>query len=59
MRLPCREAAETFSGGRSGLTANERAWLEFLRLVSAGRDPAPDLREVQLLQRLLRRCSAP
>jgi hypothetical protein len=34
------------------LTANERAWLEFLRLISNGRDVAPTLRRVQLLRRV-------
>lgn len=34
------------------LTDNERAWLEFLRLISDGRDPGPTLRRVQLLRRL-------
>lgn len=38
-----------------GLTANERAWIGFLRLISNGRDPAPRLRDVQLLRRLLQR----
>ena len=35
-----------------GLTANERAWLRFLREVSKGRDSRPTLRRVQLLRRL-------
>lgn len=34
------------------LTANERAWLRFLRDVSKGTDPAPTLRRVQLLRRI-------
>lgn len=34
------------------LTDNERAWLEFLRLISLDRDPAPTLRRVQLLRRV-------
>lgn len=34
------------------LTTNERAWLEFLRLIGDGRDPAPTLRRVQLLRRI-------
>jgi hypothetical protein len=37
------------------LTENERSWVMFLRLVSDGRDPAPRLRDVQMLQRVLRR----
>jgi len=34
------------------LTDNERAWLEFLRIISLDRDPAPTLRRVQLLRRV-------
>ena len=34
------------------LTANERDWLEFLRLISMGSDPRLTLRRVQLLRRL-------
>lgn len=34
------------------LTANERAWLRFLRDVSKDTDPIPTLRRVQLLRRL-------
>jgi hypothetical protein len=34
------------------LTPNELAWLRFLREISAGRDPGPTLRRVQLLRRL-------
>ena len=34
------------------LTENERAWLEFLRLISLDRDPALTLRRVQLLRRV-------
>jgi hypothetical protein len=34
------------------LTENERAWLEFLRMISLDRDPAPTLRRVQLLRRI-------
>ncbi|MEW2912303.1 hypothetical protein [Leisingera sp. JC11] len=39
------------------LTTNERAWLRFLRDLSVGSDPAPTLRHVQLLRRVLRRSS--
>lgn len=46
-------AGVTFELGR--LTENERSWLTFLRLACDGRDPPPRLREVQLLQRALRR----
>ena len=35
-----------------GLTENERAWVEFLRTISLGRDPGPTLRRVQLLRRV-------
>jgi len=34
------------------LTEHERAWVEFLRLISNGSDPKPTLRRVQLLRRL-------
>ena len=40
---------------RSDLTENEIAWLAFWRAITAGMDPAPTLRLVQLAQRLLRR----
>ena len=36
------------------LTENERSWVMFLRR-ARGRDPAPRLRDVQMLQRVLRR----
>jgi hypothetical protein len=41
--------------GMHDLTENERAWVEFLRLISNECDPALLLRDVQLLRRLLRR----
>ena len=34
------------------ITENERAWLQFLRMISLDRDPAPTLRRVQLLRRI-------
>jgi hypothetical protein len=37
------------------LTENEWAWLEFLRLISLGSDPAVTLRRVQLLRRICER----
>lgn len=37
------------------LTANERAWIRFLRDVSHDSDPSPTLRCVQLLRRLCKR----
>ena len=37
------------------LTENEKEWLVFWRAITAGRDPAPTLRVVQLVKRLLRR----
>lgn len=45
-------------GARDGahdLTENERAWVDFLRLISNGCDPALRLRDVQLIRRLLQR----
>jgi hypothetical protein len=48
------EAGRTASAATvDALTPNERAWLEFLRLISNGRDPAPTLRRVQLFRRIL------
>lgn len=38
----------------SSLTENERAWLEFIRSIAAGRDPAPTLAACQALQKALR-----
>ncbi len=35
------------------VTENELAWIGFLRLVSDDSDPAPTLKHVQLLRRLL------
>lgn len=40
--------------GIADLTANELAWVEFIRLASAGTDPAPTLGRVQQLQIILR-----
>lgn len=37
------------------LTDNERAWLEFLRLIGNGSDPRLTLRRVQLLRRICER----
>lgn len=34
------------------LGENERAWLEFLRMIALDRDTAPTLRRVQLLRRV-------
>ena len=39
----------------SGLSENEKAWITFLRLISDGSDPAPTLRRVQLLRRVIGR----
>lgn len=39
----------------SDLTENERAWVDFLRLISDGTDPGPTLKRVQLLRRVLLR----
>jgi hypothetical protein len=39
----------------SDLTENERAWVDFLRLISNGSDPGPTLRRVQRLRRVLGR----
>lgn len=39
-------------------TANERAWIGFLRLLSDGCDPAPSLQAVQALRQVLQRSDA-
>lgn len=36
------------------LTENERAWIEFIRLVSRDQDPKPTLERVQQLQKMFR-----
>ena len=38
--------------GSNELSENEAAWIDFLRLISNGRDLAPTLRRVQLLRRV-------
>jgi hypothetical protein len=43
----------------SSLTENERAWVELLRSISAGQDPAPTLAPSQALQLLLREPAVP
>lgn len=37
------------------LTENERAWIEFLRLISGDTDPVPDLQSIQALRLTLGR----
>jgi len=37
------------------ISANERAWIEFLRLVSGDSDPPPTMHAIQLIRRVLRR----
>ena len=51
----CKQDCRCPDGHLNDLTANERAWIEFLRLIANGRDPAPRLQDVQLLRRLLQR----
>ena len=48
-------AIDAKSRAPNDLTENERAWIDFLRLIGKGRDPAPTLRRVQLLRRVLAR----
>ena len=36
------------------ITANERTWIEFIRLTSCDTDPPPTLARVQALRELLR-----
>ena len=40
---------------RDEITANERAWLRFLREASHDTDPSPNLLCVQLLRRICKR----
>ena len=35
------------------LTENERGWIEFMRIISGGRDPGIDLERVQALREVL------
>lgn len=35
------------------LSENEKAWIEFIRVISCGRDPAPTPRRVRALTALL------
>lgn len=41
------------SGTRTELSANEKAWIEFIRVISAARDPAPTPERVRMLRALL------
>lgn len=51
------EEARPYGGPE--LTENEVAWIEFLRMIGQGRDPAPTLRRVQLLRRVCDRHCGP
>lgn len=35
------------------LSANEKAWIEFIRVISSGRDPAPTPARIRALRSLL------
>ncbi|SEN59252.1 hypothetical protein SAMN05216227_10187 [Pseudorhodobacter antarcticus] len=37
------------------LTENERGWIEFIRIISGGRDPGINLERVQALREVLER----
>lgn len=41
------------AGEWESLTRNERAWIEFIRVISAGRDPAPSPELVRKLREAL------
>ena len=47
---PAVETIDDVRGCR--LTANEHAWIEFIRLISSDSDPRPTLARVQALRRL-------
>jgi hypothetical protein len=47
---PSRERRVSF--GPDSLTDNQVAWVEFLRMIGAGRDLRPTLHRVQLLRRV-------
>ena len=60
MSGPCENRSQERYGGRPGfgpieLTENEVAWVEFLRLISNGRDFGPTFPRVQLLRRICER----
>jgi hypothetical protein len=40
------------AAGQRLITANERGWIEFIRLVSNDTDPPPTLERVQALRRI-------
>ena len=40
-------------GNGMGITANEKAWVEFLRMISRDSDPPVTLQAVQVLRRVL------
>lgn len=46
-------APTTPSGHWESLTPNEVAWIEFIRVISAGRDPKLTLARVRALRELL------
>jgi len=41
------------AGPWNHLTENEKAWIEFIRLISNGRDPGITVKRVQALRELL------
>lgn len=52
-----REDRQVFEGFKlpstAALTENERAWVDFLRMIVGDRDPAPTLAGVQALREAL------
>lgn len=45
--------AQPDPGRDKPITENERAWIDFIRLISMDSDPSPTLRRVQSLRSLL------
>lgn len=56
----CKDHVSPFPPSDAPLrfSSNERAWIEFLRLLSCGTDPAPTLKAIQALRQALQRPSA-
>ncbi|WP_208021209.1 hypothetical protein [Paracoccus alkanivorans] len=44
------------AGNWESLSPNERAWIEFIRVISAGHDPAPSPEHIRQLRAMLDQC---
>lgn len=54
MRIFQREGDYALSRYLMDVTHNERAWIEFIQMISDGTDPAPTLARIQGLRLILR-----